>query len=251
MNSQDRSVIVTGAAGGIGSAICVRLHRDGYWLVGIDRDPPVVGSCDAFVALDLENLGWSDAAAADVAGQLRQHVGGRALHGVVHAAALQLVGDVESRGVEDLGRTLAVNVMAPYALTRSLVPDLRAAKGAVVFVTSIHARLTKPGFALYATSKAALSGLTRSLALDLAPEVRVNAVSPAAIDTAMLRDGFGEGWNDATARKLASVHPLLRIGQPAEVADAVAFMLSPQAAFITGSELEVGGGIHVCLHDLQ
>lgn len=251
MNAGNQAVIVTGAAGGIGCATCDRLGQDGYWVVGTDRHTAAVEHCDAFAEIDLEFVGRSDAAASAAAGQLRQLAGARPLRGLVHAAALQLVGGITSLPVEEMARTLVVNVMAPYALTRALAPDLQSARGTVVLVTSIHSKLTKPGFALYATSKAAVSGLVRSLALDLAPNVRVNAVSPAATDTAMLRNGFGAGWDDATERKLAGVHPLLRIAQPAEIADAIAFLLSPQATFITGTELEVGGGIHVCLHDPQ
>jgi NAD(P)-dependent dehydrogenase (short-subunit alcohol dehydrogenase family) len=194
-------------------------------------------------------VGQSDAAAADAASTLRRLVDRRPVHGLVHSAALQLTGTVEQLSVSDFNRTLAVNVVAPYALTRELATDLRESCGSVVLVTSIHSRLTKSGFALYATSKAALSGLMRSLALELAPVVRVNAVSPAATDTAMLRAGFGTSWGETARQKLDAVHPLMRIARPEEVADAIAYLLSSRASFITATELEVGGGIHACLHD--
>lgn len=249
MSSLTRAAVVTGAAGGIGAATCSRLRAAGFWVVGTDRLPPGEGDCDAFVHLDLENVGQSDEAAARAAEQLRRSTGERPIHALVHAAAVQKVGTVNALTVEDFASTLRVNVLAPYALTRALAPELRAAQGAVVLITSIHARLSKRGFALYSTSKAAMSGLMRALALDLAPDVRVNAVSPAATDTPMLREGFGDAWNQATERRLAAVHPAQRIAQPAEIAAAVAFLLSPQASAITAAELEVGGGIHACLHD--
>ncbi len=249
MSGRVRAVIVTGAAGGIGAASCARLRREGYWVVGTDQVQAAGGECDAYASIDLEAVGESDAAATDAASTLRRLADRRPIHGLVHSAALQLVGKIEFLSVSDLTRTLAVNVVAPFALTRELATDLRAAQGSVVLVTSIHSRLTKPGFALYATSKSAMSGLMRSLALELAPVVRVNAVSPAATDTAMLRDGFGANWGEAARRKLDEVHPLHRIARPDEVADTIAYLLSSQASFVTATELEVGGGIHACLHD--
>ena len=251
MSRKARAVIVTGAAGGIGSAICARLRRDGFWLVGVDQRDKPVDSCEELVGFDLDQLGRSDAAASAAADELRRVTGDRAVHGLVHAAAVQAVGDLASLNVEEFWRTMSVNLMAPYALTRAMAPDLRASRGAVVFITSIHARLTKPGFTLYATSKAALTGLTRSLALELAPDVRVNAVSPAATDTGMLRAGFGSRWSDEVREQLGQAHPLGRIATPDEVAAVVGFLLSPDASFMTSSIVDVGGGIHTRLHDID
>lgn len=248
---KERAVVVTGASGGIGSATCERLRREGYWTIGIDRVATPVGCVDAHAIRDLDHLGRSDDAAAIAADEVRSLAGGRAIHGIVHAAALQLVGSIESLPVENFLRAMSVNVLAPYALTRALVTDLRASKGAVVLVTSIHSRLTKPGFTSYATSKAALSGLARCMSLDLAPEVRVNEVSPAATDTAMLRDGFGSEWGGPLSERLGRMHPLGRIAQPAEIAATIAFLLSEDASFITGTVIEVGGGIHARLHDVS
>jgi NAD(P)-dependent dehydrogenase (short-subunit alcohol dehydrogenase family) len=250
MSNTHRAVVVTGASGGIGSAICERLRQDGYWTIGVDRVVPSVGYADAHLTSDLDVVGRSDQVATALASEIRILAGGMPIHGIVHAAALQLVGSTEVLPVEDLLRTMAVNVLAPYALTRALVADLRASGGAVVLVTSIHSRLTKPGFTAYATSKAAMSGLARCLSLDLAPDIRVNEVSPAATDTAMLRDGFGPEWNERTSRRLGEMHPLGRIAHPGEVAATVAFLLSRDASFITGTVIEVGGGIHARLHDI-
>jgi NAD(P)-dependent dehydrogenase (short-subunit alcohol dehydrogenase family) len=251
MSERDHTVIVTGAAGGIGAATCDRLRRDGYWVVGTDRFPPAAGHCDAVAVIELEEVGRSDAAACEAVQQLRVLGGERPVLGLVHAAALQCVGAFEALPVEEFARTLAVNVGAPYALTRAMASELRASRGAVVLVTSVHSRLSKPGFSLYATSKAALSGLTRALALELAPEVRVNAVSPAATDTPMLRAGFGTKWGAELHAELGSMHPAGRIAWPDEVASTIAWLLSPEASFVTASEIEVGGGIHSRLHDLS
>jgi NAD(P)-dependent dehydrogenase (short-subunit alcohol dehydrogenase family) len=116
-----------------------------------------------------------------------------------------------------------------------------------VNIASIHATVTKPEFALYATSKGALIALTRSLAIELAPDVRVNAVIPAATDTPMLRDGFGDNVDGLPV--LGDYHPLGRIAQPEEVAQVALFLAAPQASFVTGAMVNVDGGIGVCLHD--
>ena len=121
-------------------------------------------------------------------------------------------------------------------------------RGGVVNIGSIHARTTKPGFVSYATSKAALIGLTQALAVDLGSKgVRVNVVQPAATQTDMLMRGL-DGHPEAYDR-LAAYHPLERIADPGEIADAVMFLVSANASFITGAVLSVDGGIGVRLHD--
>ena len=222
--------LVTGAAGGIGRAIANRLASDGYQVMALDKDD-----------LDLAQV-----ARDGVPATLRERIGER-LDVLVNNAAVQHLAGTSAITPEAWADTLAVNLTAPFRLVQDLLPALNAAHGRVVNITSIHARLTKPGFAAYATSKAALEGLTRALAVDLAPAVRVNAVAPAAVETPMLRAGF-EGRPDALA-KLASYHPAGRLGRPEEIADAVAFLASPSCGFATGATLEITGGIGARLHD--
>jgi NAD(P)-dependent dehydrogenase (short-subunit alcohol dehydrogenase family) len=117
----------------------------------------------------------------------------------------------------------------------------------VVNIASVHAQLTKPGFAAYATSKSALVGLTRSLAVDLEGVVRVNCISPGATGTPMLVAGF-EGREEALSQ-LGQCHPLGRIAAPEEVARVAVFLASDDASFIDGAVLDVDGGIGARLHD--
>ena len=114
-------------------------------------------------------------------------------------------------------------------------------------VSSIHAFETKPHFVAYATSKGALLTLTRALAVELAPCVRVNAVIPSATDTGMLRAGF-EGNPEGLA-ELGRYHPMGRIARPEEIAAVIAFLGSEAASFMTGSAISVDGGIGARLHD--
>ena len=114
----------------------------------------------------------------------------------------------------------------------------------MVAIGSVHGRATTPGIAAYSTTKAALEGWVRAAALDLAPRIRVNAVIPGAIDTPKLREGFAR-WGSGAAERFAVLEqrtPLNRVGQAAEVASAVAFLVSDRAAFATGTSLVIDGG---------
>jgi NAD(P)-dependent dehydrogenase (short-subunit alcohol dehydrogenase family) len=139
---------------------------------------------------------------------------------------------------------LRVNVIAVDALVTGTRKSLATNDGSVVVISSVHARATTGGLTAYATSKAALEGWVRSAALDLGPEIRVNAVAPGAIDTTKLREGFARWGESAEERKaiLRERTALRRIGDPADVAAAVSFLIGDDARFITGAVLVVDGG---------
>jgi NAD(P)-dependent dehydrogenase (short-subunit alcohol dehydrogenase family) len=166
---------------------------------------------------------------------------------LVNNAAVQILGRTEAVSVQDWEVTLRTNLVAPFMLAQALLPELERARGSVVNIASIHAVATKPGFVAYATSKAALVGLTRALAVDLGPRVRVNAVNPAATATPMLLAGFAGRERDLET--LGRMHPLERIADPDEVARTALFLASDAASFITGSTLHIDGGIGARLHD--
>jgi NAD(P)-dependent dehydrogenase (short-subunit alcohol dehydrogenase family) len=121
------------------------------------------------------------------------------------------------------------------------------AKGCVINISSIHARLTKPNFVAYATSKAALSGMTRAMAVDLGGRVRVNAIEPAAISTDMLKAGFKDHPEQYAA--LEQCHPLGRIGTPEEVAALALSIVDGELRFLHGACVGMDGGISARLHD--
>lgn len=133
-------------------------------------------------------------------------------------------------------------------LSQYFIPLLEQEKGVIVNIASIHQQLTKPRFVSYATSKSALVGLTKAMAVDLKDRVRVNAISPAAIETTMLRAGFNN--DEAALDILRNLHPVKRIGYPDEVAQLVLFLCSEEAGFISGANFTLDGGISSVLHDL-
>lgn len=241
---QKPSVIVTGAAGSIGGALVTAFEEGGWRVVSIDRQ-----------ALARENHVIGDIAyCADtthpeyqrIVSELQRATAG-SLKALIHNAAHQVVKATEALLLQDWQTTLAVNLIAPFWLSMAFRTELEHNQGSVLAISSIHEKLTKPGFVAYATSKAALSGMMRAMAVDLGDRIRCNAICPAAIATPMLRAGF-EGRPEAF-RQLETHHPVGRIGTPQEVADTAFFVCSDAATFMNGACLDLSGGISARLHD--
>jgi len=241
-----KSVVVTGSSGAIGLAIGAAFANAGYRVIGLDKVAGTTGAYEDFLQVDLERVVADDEYRRLAMNGLTSAVGDAGCHALVNNAAVQIVKPTGLATLEEWQQTFAVNLLAPFVLTQSLLPALTLAHGSVVNIASIHAIQSKPGFCAYATSKAALVAFTRGLALDLSPAVRANAVAPAAVDTPMLREGFTD--SEALAR-LGAHHPANRIGTPGEIARAVMFLASGDAEFITGTTMFVDGGISGRLHD--
>jgi NAD(P)-dependent dehydrogenase (short-subunit alcohol dehydrogenase family) len=242
-----KKVIITGAAGGIGEALCKVFSNDGYEVIGIDLKPIHHQAVWRKIRFDIANLhDFHNDQTMLFYKELKGYLQGE-LQALINNAAHQVVKKVTDVTPQDWDYTLQSNLLAPFWLTQQLLPELVKAHGTVTNIASIHALLTKKEFSVYATSKGALVSLTRAMAIELAPEVRVNAVIPAATDTPMLRAGFN--GNMEKMRKLGNFHPLNRIADPTEVAQVALFLASQNASFITGSAISVDGGIGACLHD--
>lgn len=221
--------VVTGAASGIGAAICDRLESDGWEVVAIDRQPMARPGA---LQLDL----------ADTASLIQQLENLPRADALVNNAALQLSKPLLQTSVEEWDRLLAVNLRAPFLCIRSMAPQLIAARGSVVNVSSVHATATSVSMAAYAASKGGLAAFTRAAALELAPHgVRVNAVAPGAVETPALRGTLDR--HPHMERALLERTPLGRIGQPREIAQAVAFLLNGRrSGFMTGQCIVIDGG---------
>ena len=242
-----RTALVTGANGGIGSALVTAFTEQGYRVLGLDQQAEDDSGCSAYTSCDLERCARDESYLAERIAEVEALLGDGGLNVLVNNAALQLLGRTDSVTSGDWQRVLNTNVVAPFLLLRDLLAHVETVKGSVVNITSIHAHLTKPGFALYATSKSALEGLTRALAVDLGGRVRVNAIAPAATATPMLLAGFSE--NPALLEELGAAHPLGRIARPEEIANVAVFLASAEASFMSGSGVTVDGGIGARLHD--
>jgi pteridine reductase len=237
--------LVTGAARRIGAAIARRLHADGYDLALHYRD-----SAEAMRALaaELESARagsvlvlQADLAEFDRLPELVADTVGRygRLDALVNNASAFFPTPFGATTPQQWDALFAVNARAPYFLAQAAAPHLRAARGAIVNLADIHGERPLRDHAVYGMGKAALIHMTRALALELAPQVRVNAVAPGAI---LWPEPGNDGGKDAAAQAaLLARTPLGRIGTTAEIAEAVRWLLR-DAGYTTGQLIRVDGG---------
>jgi NAD(P)-dependent dehydrogenase (short-subunit alcohol dehydrogenase family) len=241
-----KSVLVTGSNGGIGTAICKLLKSKGYWVIGSDRQKDI-NNLDAFIEFDIRALALSEVKRIQFTDELDICIGETLFKALINNAAVQLLSSIEELNIEDFRESIDTNLIAPLSLSKLTYHHLKSNKGSIVNIGSIHSKLTKPGFISYATSKTALLGLTQSMSVDCGEYVRVNAIQPAATATEMLLDGFKD--SPVAFKALKEFHPTKSIAAPAEIAEAVFFVISEQCQFLNGSVLDINGGIGSRLHD--
>jgi NAD(P)-dependent dehydrogenase (short-subunit alcohol dehydrogenase family) len=239
-----RRILVTGASSGIGRETAVVLSRLNARLLLVGRDMERLQAAHGM----LEGSGhraevFDLAAAGEIARWLNaQTESDGPFAGLAHCAGVHAAGPVAVLSEKKVDDVLRSNVAAPLALVRALrQPGCFARGGSIVFVSSAAAHAGSPGLSLYAASKAALAGLTRSLAVELArEEIRVNSVVAGWVDTEMTAR-IRRTLTDAQFQAIVEQHPL-GTGSARDVANAIAFLLADTARWITGSELFVDGG---------
>lgn len=232
--------IVTGASGGIGSAIGKRLMSDGAKVIGCGSRAP--DGFDFGVGFDLSDDQAVFLAAEDVV----ENVGHPSI--IVHAAALSVNANTRKTSPGSFLDIYNVNVVGAVRLVQAFAPHMcEVNHGSITFISSINSQFGTPSLSAYAASKGGLDSLTKTLALELAPhKIRVNAISPASVDTSLLRHKF-ELTDDPSAAEIANInrHPLGRLGTPSDIANFVSFIVSDEAAWMTGGVHLIDGGAHI------
>ena len=236
---QNKKILITGAAGGIGAAITERFRREGAITAVADRDVSMI-EADLHLPGDLLNSDYADGLAVAASEQL----GG--LDIVVNNAGVITRGNVTDTTDADWQLSMGVNVEAPFRIARAAIPILAAGGGgAIVNTASCWGLRPGPNHAIYCMTKAAIAALTQAMGMDHAHQnIRVNAVCPNEVNTPMLRSGFARrGFDpDSAVAELGKTVPLGRIAEPEDIADVVAFLASEEARYMCGALVEVNGG---------
>jgi NAD(P)-dependent dehydrogenase (short-subunit alcohol dehydrogenase family) len=240
-----RTLLLTGASRGIGHATVKRFSSAGWRVITCSRhafpeECPWEAGPEDHIQVDLADASATEAAIAEIKSRLDRGE----LHALVNNAGISPKGGNGGRlgtletSQADWQHVFQVNFFAPIILARGLVDELRRAHGAVVNVTSIAGSRVHPfAGAAYSTSKAALASLTREMAADFGLlGIRVNAIAPGEIDTAILSPGTD---------KLVEQIPLRRLGQPDEVAKIIYVLCTETASYLNGAEIHINGGQHV------
>ena len=245
-----RSAVVTGAGRGIGRAVAHRLAGLGARTVIWDLD----GELAEQTAADLQELlssegrphrlEWSRVDVSDsdaVEESMARAAAGDGLDVLVNNAGTTSVQQTEGMRLDVWERTIRINLSGTFYCCRAAIPHLKRRPGsAIVNISSSSALVGGGGGAHYAASKAGIDGLTRHLARELAPEVRVNSVQPRTIETDLFHDRYAHA--SLEQERLLTQIPLRRLGQPDDIANAVAFLASDWAGYITGQILLIDGG---------
>ena len=228
-----RTILVTGASKGIGRALSNRLAADGHQVVGIARhaDPTFPGE---LITVDLADAEATQTALDELAAQWH-------IDGIVNNVGLVRPQPLEQVMLRDLADVLDLNLRPALQIVQAALPGMRAAQfGRIVNVSSLTV-LGLPQRTSYAAAKAALISFTRTWALELATSgITVNAVAPGPTETELFRENSPPG--SASEARFLAIVPMNRFALPSEIAAAVAFLLSDEAAYITGQTLFVDGG---------
>ena len=248
MKLKDKVAIVTGAAKGIGWGIAKVFVEEGAKVVVVDWDekegPRTAAELSKtgeaiYVKCDVSN---EDNVKAMIQAALDKF--GR-IDILVNNAGVGVYKSVLDTSSEDWDRCLSVNLKGQFMCAKYAIPHMqKLGKGAIVNISSVHSFATVNGVAPYAASKGGITALTRNMAIDYGPAIRVNSIAPGWVLTPLIQSIFDSYPDPAAQRKTTEEHQVMkRIGRPEDIGRAAAFLASDEAAFITGTQLFVDGGL--------
>jgi NAD(P)-dependent dehydrogenase (short-subunit alcohol dehydrogenase family) len=231
-----KAVVITGAAGGMGGATVALFKAQGYKVIGTDREKS--DNCDFFVTGDVaDESTWQKITALIESEKL-------SVCSLINIAGRNYYDLITDAKKSEWINMFEVNVVAMVLGIKHLTPFLRKnSDSSVVNMSSIAAQIGTTGYSAYVASKGAVDSLTKALALELAPEIRVNAIAPGWIETQFTVAGLNLSEDPVAFRKQAEqMHALNRIGLPEEIAKAIFFLATSDSSFVTGTTLTADGG---------
>ena len=243
-----KGAIVTGGARGVGAAVVKALVQARAHVAIMDRDEEAgtalaaeIGPQAVFFNLDVTSSDEVQKAFTTADVRLRGY------HFLINNAGIQTYGTVTETTEEVWDRTIDTNLKGAYLCAKYALPViLRIGGGVIINVASVQSFLCQSSVAAYTTSKTAMLGLTRSIAVDYAPKVRCVAVCPGTVDTPMLHEAVQQSPDpEEVLEECRQMHLLKRIAQPEEISNLILFLCSDQAAFITGQSFRVDGGLGI------
>ena len=236
-----KNLVLVGGAGGIGRSLAVRAFDEGWEVTVMDleksliKHPPKKG-------IETRNIDLKDHLSISKA-----FAGFKSLSGLVNLAGfMHGLNSLENTTNEEFDEVMSVNLKGAFIVAKEALPLLKLRGGSMVNVVSGLASNVRPNYGIYGASKAGLINLTKTLALEAAPKVRVNAVGPSAVDTAFLRGGTGRSTENEPLtldiENYTKITPLARIAEPDDIVGPIMFLLGSDSKFMTGQTLWVNGG---------
>ena len=244
MTDPCKTIVITGGSNGIGLACAEKFFNDGFNVAILDTVKPLVYPVSErwfYLACDVSDA-KSVAASMD---KIMAHFG--AINYLVNNAGIQRYGSIENTTEDDWDLVMNVNLRSYFLCSKYVLPHMRKSNGgAIINISSVQAFVSQENVVAYATAKTAILGLTRSMAIDLAPDIRCVAVCPGTVDTPMLQNALALSPDPAAVmQECIDMHPVERIGNPNEVASLVKFLCSEDAGFITGESIRIDGGLGI------
>lgn len=244
-------VLITGSEGDIGKALVKTFFDDGFQVLGLDKSIPSNENIELmnFIKCDLNEYVKEINYRSKINSDIKKFIPINASKLVIiNNAAIQILRPVDKATYEDFEASFTVNSLAPLFLTQALLKKLKISASHIVNISSIHSKLTKSNFVAYASSKAALESITRSMAIELSKyNIAINAIAPAAVNTRMLKDSFKK--NLQAFEDINQAHPSKTIGNPDSLAKLTKNVVDDNSIFLTGSIIDFSGGISSLLND--
>ena len=239
---ENRVALVTGGTGGIGTAICKRLAKEGAVVIAADRHAPNVELPDGIFFHDLDVTQEDSVTKLMDSVEYNQGI----IDILVNAAGIEIEKTIEDTSLDDWNRIFAVNVTGTFLVSKYALPLMRkTGAGSIINFGSYDGFIADPQLAAYCATKGAVHALTKAMACDHGPEnIRVNAICPGYIDTPMLQSFFGDSGDiESLQQAVRDVHPMRRYGTPDDIAGLVNWLAGDEARYASGQLWVLDGGL--------